>query len=445
MKGWRIASFLFFGERPLLNKFFLLTERSTTVKREVVAGITTFMAMSYVLFVNPSMLAQAGMDHGAVFVATCLAAALGCLVMGLLANLPVALAPGMGLNAFFTYVIVLEQGHSWQTALAAVFFSGCLFLLLSIFRIREWIIKSIPLPLKMGIAAGIGMFLALIALKTANIIVASPATLVKLGDLHNPQVLVAVAGFFVIFALAHRGWHSAVLISILLVTVAALLMGDTKFDGVISVPPSLVPTFMQLDFASALQLSMLPVILSLLFLDLFDTSGTLVAVTHKAGLMQKDGSVPDLSKALIADSSASIAGALLGTSTTTSYVESTSGVAAGGRTGLMAVVTAGLFLAALWFAPLAAMVPAYATAGALLYVATLMLSSLQHVKWDDVIQAVPVSVVLIMMPLTFSISDGIGMGFITYALLCLLTGKLRQTTLSVWVLALVFLSKFIWG
>ena len=429
----------------MLNKFFLLTERRTTVKREVVAGITTFMAMSYVLFVNPSMLAQAGMDHGAVFVATCLAAALGCLVMGLLANLPVALAPGMGLNAFFTYVIVLEQEHSWQTALAAVFFSGCLFLLLSIFKIREWIINSIPLPLKMGIAAGIGMFLALIALKTANIIVASPATLVKLGDLHSPQVLVAVAGFFLIFALAHRGWHSAVLISILLVTVAALLMGDTKYSGVISMPPSLLPTFMQLDFASALQLSMLPVILSLLFLDLFDTSGTLVAVTHKAGLMQKDGAVPDLSKALIADSSASIAGALLGTSTTTSYVESTSGVAAGGRTGLMAVVTAGLFLAALWFAPLAAMVPAYATAGALLYVATLMLSSLQHVQWDDVIQAVPVSVVLIMMPLTFSISDGIGMGFITYALLCLLTGKLQQTTLSVWVLALVFLSKFIWG
>ncbi|HBN89551.1 MAG: AGZA family xanthine/uracil permease-like MFS transporter [Rheinheimera aquimaris] len=429
----------------MLNKFFLLTERRTTVKREVVAGITTFMAMSYVLFVNPSMLAQAGMDHGAVFVATCLAAALGCLVMGLLANLPVALAPGMGLNAFFTYVIVLEQGHSWKTALAAVFFSGCLFLLLSIFKIREWIINSIPLPLKMGIAAGIGMFLALIALKTANIIVASPATLVKLGDLHSPQVLVAVAGFFVIFALAHWGWHSAVLISILLVTVAALLMGDTKYSGVISMPPSLLPTFMQLDFASALQLSMLPVILSLLFLDLFDTSGTLVAVTHKAGLMQKDGAVPDLSKALIADSSASIAGALLGTSTTTSYVESTSGVAAGGRTGLMAVVTAGLFLAALWFAPLAAMVPAYATAGALLYVATLMLSSLQHVQWDDVIQAVPVSVVLIMMPLTFSISDGIGMGFITYALLCLLTGKLQQTTLSVWVLALVFLSKFIWG
>jgi len=429
----------------LLERLFSLQSRGTTVKREVVAGFTTFMAMSYVLFVNPAMLAQTGMNQGAVFVATCLAAALGCLLMGLLANLPVALAPGMGLNAFFTYVIVLEQGHSWQTALACVFFSGCLFLLLSIFKIREWIINSIPLPLKMGIAAGIGMFLALIALKTANIIVASPATLVTLGDLHSSQVLLALAGFFIIFALAHRGWHSAVLISILLVTALAWWLGDSQFSGVVAMPPAITPTFMQLDFAAALKLSMLPVILSLLFLDLFDTSGTLVAVTHKAGLMQKNGTVPDLSKALIADSSATIAGAMLGTSTTTSYVESTSGVAAGGRTGLMAVVAGLLFLAALWFSPLAAMVPPYATAGALLYVATLMLGSLKHVEWDEVIQAVPVCVVLIMMPLTFSISDGIGMGFISYAVLCLLTGKLQYTTVSVWILALVFLAKFIWG
>jgi AGZA family xanthine/uracil permease-like MFS transporter len=429
----------------LLDRLFALSARGTSVKREALAGLTTFMAMSYVLFVNPAMLAQTGMDQGAVFVATCLAAALGCLLMGLLANLPVALAPGMGLNAFFTYVIVVEQGHSWQTALACVFFSGCLFLLLSIFKIREWIINSIPLPLKMGIAAGIGMFLALIALKTANIIVASPVTLVTLGDLHSPQVLLAVAGFFVIFALAHRGWHSAVLISILLVTALAWWLGDTRFNGVVALPPSIAPTFMQLDFAAALSLSMLPVILSLLFLDLFDTSGTLVAVSHKAGLMQKNGTVPDLDKALIADSSATIFGALFGTSTTTSYVESSSGVAAGGRTGLMAVVTGLLFLAALWFSPLAAMVPSYATAGALLYVATLMLSSLKHVEWDDVIHAVPVCVVLIMMPLTFSISDGIGMGFISYAVLCLVTGKLQQTTLSVWLLALIFLAKFIWG
>ncbi|MDD4862558.1 MAG: NCS2 family permease [Alishewanella agri] len=429
----------------MLNQFFKLSARQTTVRKELLAGLTTFMAMSYVLFVNPSLLAQAGMDHGAVFVATCLAAALGCLLMGALANLPIALAPGMGLNAFFTYVIVLEQGYSWQTALAAVFFSGCLFLLLSIFKIREWIINSIPLPLKLGIAAGIGMFLALIALKTANIIVASPATLVTLGDLHSPQVLLAIVGFFLIFALAHRGWHSAVLLSILLVTLAAWWLGDSQFSGIVAMPPSLAPTFMQLDFASAFTLSIIPVVLTLLFLDLFDTSGTLVAVTQKAGLLGKDGKVPDLSKALIADSSASMVGALLGTSTTTSYVESTSGVAAGGRTGLTAIVTGLLFLLALWFSPLAAMVPSYATAGALLYVATLMLTSLQHVEWDDVLQAVPVAVVLIMMPLTFSIADGIGMGFISYAVLCLLTGKVERTTLSVWVLALIFLAKFIFA
>jgi adenine/guanine/hypoxanthine permease len=440
-----LPAFYFERNLTVLDKLFVITARGSSWRRELMAGLTTFMAMSYVLFVNPAMLAQTGMDQGAVFVATCLAAALGCFLMGVLANLPVALAPGMGLNAFFTYVIVLEQGHSWQTALACVFFSGCLFLLLSIFKIREWIINSIPLPLKMGIAAGIGMFLALIALKTANIIVASPATLVTLGDLHSPQVLLALLGFFIIFALSHRGWHAAVLISILVITLSAWWLGDSIFTAVVALPPSVLPTFMQLDFAAALSLSMLPVILSLLFLDLFDTSGTLVAVTHKAGLMRADGAVPNLSKALIADSTASIAGAVLGTSTTTSYVESTSGVAAGGRTGLTAVTVGILFLAAMWFAPIAAMVPSYATAGALLYVATLMLSSLRHVEWDDVTQAVPVSIVLIMMPLTFSISDGIGMGFISYALLCLLTGKLQQTTISVWLLALVFLAKFVWG
>jgi len=429
----------------MLEQLFKISARHSSIRKELLAGLTTFMAMSYVLFVNPSLLAQAGMDHGAVFVATCLAAALGCVLMGMLANLPIALAPGMGLNAFFTYVIVLEQGYSWQTALAAVFFSGCLFLLLSIFKIREWIINSIPLPLKLGIAAGIGMFLALIALKTANIIVASPATLVTLGDLHSPQVLLAIAGFFLIFALAHRGWHSAVLVSILLVTLAAWWLGDSEFNGVVAMPPSLAPTFMQLDFTAALTLSIIPVVLTLLFLDLFDTSGTLVAVTQKAGLLQADGKVPDLSRALVADSSASMVGALLGTSTTTSYVESTSGVASGGRTGLTAIVTGLLFLLALWFSPLAAMVPGYATAGALLYVATLMLTSLQHVEWDDMLQAVPVAVVLIMMPLTFSIADGIGMGFISYAVLCLLTGKLERTTLSVWLLALIFMAKFIFA
>jgi AGZA family xanthine/uracil permease-like MFS transporter len=425
-----------------INQYFELSKRQTSIKSEVIAGLTTFMAMSYILFVNPSMLAQTGMDHGAVFVATCLAAAFGSMAMGLLANLPVALAPGMGLNAFFTYVIVLEQGHSWQTALAAVFCSGVLFLLLSIFKIREWIIQSIPFALKMGIAAGIGLFLALIALKTATIIVASPATLVTLGNLHDPKVLLAIAGFFLIFALAHRKQHAAVFISILIITAIGWWRGDTEFQGVVALPPSLAPTFLQLDFNSVLQWAMIPLVLSLLFLDLFDTSGTLVAVSQRAGLLKPDGDIPRLKGALLADSSATIAGSLLGTSTTTSYVESTAGVAAGGRSGLTAVITGLAFLAALWLSPLAAMVPGYATAGALLYVATLMLSSLQHVKWDDWLESVPVVVVLVMMPLTFSIADGIGMGFITYALLCLVTGRLSETTLSVWLLAVVFVVKF---
>ncbi|WP_337879128.1 NCS2 family permease [Rheinheimera sp.] len=431
--------------KSLLDRWFRISERQSSLKKELVAGLTTFMAMSYILFVNPSMLAQAGMDAGAVFVATCLAAAFGSILMGLLANLPVALAPGMGLNAFFTYVIVLEQGYAWQTALAAVFCSGVLFLLLSIFRIREWIIQSIPFALKMGIAAGIGMFLALIALKTAAVIVASPATLVKLGDLHDPRVLLAIFGFFLIFALAHRKQQAAVFISILLISLIGLWRGDVEFHGLVAMPPSLTPTFLQLDFVAALQWAMIPLILSLLFLDLFDTSGTLVAVSQRAGLMKANGQIPQLDKALLADSSATIAGSLLGTSTTTSYVESTAGVAAGGRTGLTAVVTAACFLAALWLSPLAAMVPAYATAGALFYVATLMLSSLQHVRWDEITEAVPVVVVLVMMPLTFSIADGIGMGFISYTLLCAMTGRWSQTSLSVWVLTAVFVAKFVFS
>lgn len=429
--------------KSTLDIFFKLTERKSSVRKEVVAGFTTFMAMSYILFVNPSMLAQTGMDIGAVFVATCLAAAFGSILMGFLANLPVALAPGMGLNAFFTYVIVLEQGHSWQTALAAVFCSGVLFFLLSVFRIREWIINSIPFALKMGIAAGIGMFLALIALKSANIIVANPATLVSLGDLHDPKVLLAIAGFFLIFALTHRKQHAAVFISIMVLTAIGWWRGDTEIKALVSAVPSLAPTFLQLDFAAALQWSMLPVILSLLFLDLFDTSGTLVAVSQRAGLLTAEGQIPKLGKALLADSSATVAGSLLGTSTTTSYVESSAGVAVGGRTGLTSVVTGLCFLGALWFSPLVEVVPVYATAGALLYVATLMLSSLQHVKWDDVIEAVPVVVVLVMMPLTFSIADGIGLGFITYSLLCVLTGRGSETSLSVWVLTAVFVAKFV--
>lgn len=430
--------------QALLERLFQIKAQGSTVKREVIAGITTFLTMAYIIFVNPSMLSQAGMDYGAVFVATCLAAAIGCLVMGLWANYPVALAPGMGLNAFFTYSVVLGMGYTWQTALGAVFFSGILFFLLSALRIRSWIINSIPVTLRLAIAAGIGAFLALIGLKNANIIVADNATLVSLGDMSQLSVLLAGAGFFLIIGMVARGIQGAALISILLVTVAGFLLGDVQYNGIVAAPPSLAPTFMQMDIAAAFDVAMLSVIFAFLFVDLFDTSGTLMAVAQRAGLAKPDGSLPRLERALMADSTATIAGAALGTSTTTSYVESASGVASGGKTGLTAVVVGLLFVLAIFFAPLAGMVPAYATAGAIIYVSVLMLFTLRSVDWDDITEAAPVAVVLLMTPLTFSIADGIALGFISYVVVKALGGKIRELNWSVAILAALFVAKFIW-
>jgi AGZA family xanthine/uracil permease-like MFS transporter len=430
--------------QALLEQLFQIKAQGSTVKREVIAGITTFLTMAYIIFVNPSMLSQAGMDYGAVFVATCLAAAIGCLVMGLWANYPVALAPGMGLNAFFTYSVVLGMGYTWQTALGAVFFSGILFFLLSALRIRSWIINSIPVTLRLAIAAGIGAFLALIGLKNANIIVADNATLVSLGDMSQLSVLLAGAGFFLIIGMVARGIQGAALISILLVTVAGFLLGDVQYNGIVAAPPSLAPTFMQMNIAAAFDVAMLSVIFAFLFVDLFDTSGTLMAVAQRAGLAKPDGSLPRLERALMADSTATIAGAALGTSTTTSYVESASGVASGGKTGLTAVVVGLLFVLAIFFAPLAGMVPAYATAGAIIYVSVLMLFTLRSVDWDDITEAAPVAVVLLMTPLTFSIADGIALGFISYVVVKALGGKMRELNWSVAILAALFVAKFIW-
>ncbi|WP_417658487.1 NCS2 family permease [Pseudidiomarina sp.] len=430
--------------RALMERLFQINAQGSTVKREIVAGFTTFLTMAYIIFVNPSMLSEAGMDYGAVFVATCLAAAIGCLVMGLWANYPVALAPGMGLNAFFTYSVVLGMGYTWQTALGAVFFSGILFFLLSAFRIRSWIINSIPVTLRLAIAAGIGAFLALIGLKNANIIVGNNATLVSLGDMSELSVLLAGAGFFLIIGLVARGIQGAALISILLVTVAGFLLGDVQYTGIVAMPPSLVPTFMQMDIAAAFDIGMLSVIFAFLFVDLFDTSGTLMAVAQRAGLTKPDGSLPRLERALIADSTATIAGAALGTSTTTSYVESASGVASGGKTGLTAVVVGLLFVAAIFFAPLAGMVPAYATAGAIIYVSVLMLFTLRSVNWDDITEAAPVAVVLLMTPLTFSIADGIALGFISYVIVKAIGGRMHELNWSVALLAALFIAKFIW-
>ncbi|EPT8365463.1 NCS2 family permease, partial [Vibrio vulnificus] len=379
----------------------------------------------------------------AVFVATCLAAAIGCFIMGLLANYPIAQAPGMGLNAFFTYAVVLGMGYTWQVALAAVFVSGVLFILLSIFKIREWIINSIPLSLRTGISAGIGLFLAFIALKNAGIVVDNPATFVSLGDITSLAPALAAFGFFLTIALVHRGVKGAVMIAILAVTALGLVFGDVQWAGVMSTPPSIAPTFMQLDFSAVFEVGMISVVFAFLFVDLFDTAGTLVGVATKANLIEKDGKLPRLNKALLADSTATSVGALLGTSNTTSYIESVSGVAAGGRTGLTAVVVGVLFLLALFFSPLAGMIPAYATAGALFYVAILMLSGLVSIDWRDLTEAAPVVVTCLLMPLTFSIAEGISLGFIAYAAIKLFSGKGRDVSLSVWIMSAIFIIKYL--
>ncbi|AUJ69667.1 MULTISPECIES: NCS2 family permease [unclassified Pseudoalteromonas] len=429
----------------MLERLFSLQAMHTNVRTEVIAGLTTFVTMVYIVFVNPAMLAEAGMDHGAAFVATCIAAAIGCFIMGLWANYPLALAPGMGLNAFFTYGVVLGMGYTWQSALGAVFMSGCLFLFLSVFKVREWVIQAIPIVLKRAIAAGIGAFLALIALKNAKIVIASDATLVQLGDITSPGPLLAIASFFVIAALMYREVKSGVLISILMVTGIAWGLGLVDYHGVVDIPPSIAPTYMQLDLSGIFELSMLSVVFAFLFVDLFDTSGTLVAVTQKAGLSDEHGRMPRLGRALSADSTATIAGSVLGTSTTTSYIESVSGVSVGGRTGLTAVVVGICFLLMMFFAPLAQMVPAYATAGAILYVSVLMLQNLKLINWDEMSDAIPVSVVLLMTPLTFSIAHGIALGFISYTAVKLACNKANEISISVWVLTALFIVKFAFG
>jgi len=385
------------------------------------------------------------MDHGAVFVATCLAAAIGCFIMGFVANYPIAQAPGMGLNAFFTYAVVMGMGYTWQVALAAVFVSGVIFIFLSIFKIREWIINSIPMSLRVGISAGIGLFLAFIALSNAGIVVSNPATKVSLGDITAVAPILGALGFFLTIALVHRGVKGAVMIAILAITAIGIAIGDVQYGGIMSTPPSLAPTFMQLDFSAVFEIGMISVVFAFLFVDLFDTAGTLVGVATKANLIKEDGKLPRLNKALLADSTATSIGALLGTSNTTSYVESVAGVAEGGRTGLTAVVVGILFLLALFFSPLAGMIPAYATSGALFYVAILMMSGLVGIDWRDLTEAAPVVVTCLLMPLTYSIAEGISLGFIAYAAIKLLSGKGRDVSPAVWVMSAIFILKYIFA
>ncbi len=428
-----------------LDRRFGLTENGTTVRTEFIAGATTFLTMVYIVFVNPQILGNAGMDKGAVFVATCVAAAVSTLVMGLYANYPIALAPGMGLNAFFAFTVVLGYKYTWQQALAAVFCSGVLFFLISIFRIREYVINAIPRNLKFAISAGVGLFLGIIALEEAKIVVAHPTTLVTLGDLKQWPAILCLLGLVLIVALNHRKIIGGTVLGILIVTVIGIPLGLTQYSGVVSTPPSLAPTLLQLDFSRLFEQTFVIVVFSFLLVDNFDHAGTLIGVAHRAGLLDKDGNLPRMRQALISDSFAAMFGALIGTSTTTSYIESSAGVSAGGRTGLTAVFVAMFFLLALLFSPLAGMVPGYASAAALLFVACVMAQGLAEITWDDVTEYAPAVVTAVTMPLTYSIADGIGLGFITYVLAKIFSGKIAEAKPAVVVLAVLFGIKFALG
>jgi adenine/guanine/hypoxanthine permease len=424
-----------------LDRYFGLAQQGTDVRTEFIAGVTTFLTMVYIVFVNPIILGKAGMDQGAVFVATCVAAAVSTFVMALYANYPIALAPGMGINAFFAFTVVLTYKYTWQQALAAVFCSGVLFFLISVFRIRQYVIDSIPQNLKLAVSAGVGMFLGIIALEEAKVVVDHPATLVTLGDLRNPEAYLMLLGFVLIAALNFRRVLGGTLIGILAATIIGLPFELAKFTGVVSMPPSIAPTLLQLDFSRLWELTFLIVVFSILFIDVFDNAGTLIGVTHRTGLM-KNGKLARMKEALISDSFAAMFGAVIGTSTTTSYIESAAGVSAGGRTGLTAAFVALFFILALFFAPLAGMVPAYASAAALLYVACVMARGLAEIDWEDITEYAPAVVTAITMPLTYSIATGIGLGFITYALAKIISGKAREASPAVIVLAVLFAIKF---
>jgi len=427
----------------MLEQIFKLSENRTNVRTEVVAGITTFLTMAYIIFVNPAILTAAKMPFGAVFTATCVAAAIGCMLMAFLANYPIALAPGMGLNAYFAFGVVGGMGYTWQVALGCVFFSGIIFFIISVLPIREWIVNAIPKSLKMAIAAGIGLFLALIALKNAGIVVANPETLVMHGKLTSWPVIMAALGFALIVALEYRRVMGGVIIGILVVTVISILAGQQKFEGIFALPPSIAPVFLQMDLAGALKVGLVTVVFAFLFVDLFDNTGTLIALAHRGGFMRPDGTVPRLRGALISDSAAAMIGAAVGTSTTTSYIESASGINAGGRTGLTAATVGILFLLALFVAPLAGSIPAYATAPALLYVACLMARGLTEVEWNDITEAAPAVITALAMPFTFSIADGIAFGFISYAGIKVAAGRYADVHPAVAILAVLFVIKYV--
>ena len=429
--------------KQTLDQIFKLQDNHTTIKKEFLAGFTTFITMAYIIFVNPQIMALSGMDQGAIFVGTCLAAAIACFVMGFFANWPIGLAPGMGLNAFFTYTVVGEMGYSWEVALGAVFLAGVLFFIMSITRLRAWMISSIPINLRIAMGAGVGLFIGLIGLKNGGIIVGNQATLLSLGEFSQIETLLAAIGFLIISILSVRKVTGAIIIGILATTLIAYFIGLIEFNGIVSYPPEIAPTFMKLDILGALNLGMLTIIMSFLFVNLFDTTGTLLGVASRANLISDDENSDGLNKALKADSSASIFGTFFGCSPVTSYVESSAGVEAGGRTGLTSIVVGLLFLFAMFLSPLASIIPPYATAGALIYVAILMLSGMEKLNWSSTAELLPALVIIVMIPLTFSIADGIALGFLTYVFLKIFNGEYNDIASGAWFLTLIFISKFI--
>ena len=427
----------------MLEKIFHLESHNTSVKQEFLAGFTTFITMAYIIFVNPQMMASSGMDQGASFVGTCIAAAIACFAMGVYSNWPVGLAPGMGLNAFFTYTVVGEMGYSWEVALGAVFLAGILFVIMSITPLRKWMLDSILLNLRIAMGSGVGLFIGFIGLKSGGIIVSNNATFLSLGNFLEIETLLSGLGFLLIAILAVRNVSGAIIIGVLSVTLLGVLLNLVQFQGFVAYPPDVSPIFMQLDILGALDLAMISVIMSFLFVNLFDTAGTLMGVATRAKLIDETGEVINLEKALKADSSSSVIGSFLGCAPVTSYVESSAGVEAGGRTGLTAVFVGVFFLIAIFFSPLAAIVPAYATAGALIYVAILMLSGMEKLDWTNFTELLPALIIIIMIPLTFSIANGIALGFISYVVMKISTGDVRNISSGAWFLTIVFLAKFI--
>ena len=428
--------------KKFFENTFALQVNNTSVKQEFLAGFTTFITMAYIIFVNPQMMAASGMDLGASFVGTCIAAAIACFAMGFYSNWPVGLAPGMGLNAFFTYTVVGEMGYSWEIALGAVFLAGILFVIISVTPLRQWMLNSIPMNLRIAMGAGVGLFVGFIGLKTGGIIIQNDATLLSLGNFKNIETTLAVLGFLLILILSIRQVVGAIVIGVLAVTISGLLLGLIEFNGVVASPPDLQPILLKLDIWGAFDVAMISVIISFLFVNLFDTAGTLLGVASRANLIQDSGKILNLDKALKADSSASVAGSLFGCSPVTSYVESSAGVEAGGRTGLTAITVGLFFLIAIFFSPIASMVPSYATAGALIYVAILMLSGMERLDWSDNSELLPALIMIIMIPLTFSIANGIAIGFIAYVVLKLAAQKASEISMGAWFLFVIFLVKF---